>query len=181
MTEWTEICRDIDHLKKQYYESDNKSILAIPQRWDNHDQQMVDYDIGCLNDKQSTIVIMALDAIIKFLNNDPDYRPFRATVVGAGGTGKSHIINTLVATVRRYTQTNESIMVTAPTGAAAYNVGGSTLHRSLSIPTRNSAMANQLSDKKEMIYLKKSQNCLRWSLMRGAWSALQFLQQVSVI
>ena len=75
---------------------------------------------------------MALDAIIKFPNNDPDYRPFRATVMGAGGTGKSHIINTLVATVRRCTQTNESTMVTALTGAMTYNVGGSTLHSNLS-------------------------------------------------
>ena len=139
----------IDHLKKQYYDSDNQPKLAIPQRWDDKKKKMVDYDIKCLNEEQANIVIMALDAIMKFHNNDPDYRPFRATVVGAGGTGKSHIINTLVATVRHYTQANESIMVTAPTGAAAYNVGGSTLHRSLSIPTNNSAMAKKLSDEKE--------------------------------
>ena len=141
---------------------------------------MVDYDIECLNEEQSNIVIMALDAIMKFLNNDPDYRPFRATVMGAGGTGKSHIINTLVATVRHYTQANESIMVTAPTGAAAYNVGGSTLHRSLSIPTNNSAMAKNFLMQRKMNCLKRSQNCLHWSLMREVWLAQQFLQRVNV-
>ena len=71
--------------------------------------------------------------IIKFLRNEESYIPFRATVVGCGGTGKSYIINTILTIVRKMTKRNTTILVGAPSGAAAYNVQGSTLHHLLGI------------------------------------------------
>ncbi len=50
-----------------------------------------------------------------------------------GGTGKSFIINTIISIVQKMTQQNDTIQVGAPTGAAAFNVQGSTLHRLLGI------------------------------------------------
>jgi hypothetical protein len=55
------------------------------------------------------------------------------TVVGCAGTGKSILINTVVGYIRKIFQDNNSVIVAAPTGAAAHNVGGQTLHRALKI------------------------------------------------
>ncbi len=73
------------------------------------------------------------DTIIKFLRNEESYIPFHATVVGCGGTGKSYIINTILTIVRKLTKRNTTILFGAPSGAAAYNVQGSTLHHLLGI------------------------------------------------
>ena len=78
-------------------------------------------------------MIAATDTIVKFLKNDKKYKPLRATVMGCGGTGKSFIINTIISIVRNMTQMNDTVKVGAPSGAAAYNVQGSTLHRLLGI------------------------------------------------
>jgi hypothetical protein len=71
--------------------------------------------------------------MIKFLWNEESYIPFRATVVGCGGTGKSYIINSILTIIRKLTKRNIIILVGAPSGAAAYNVQGSTLHHLLGI------------------------------------------------
>ena len=55
------------------------------------------------------------------------------TIMGCGGTGKSVLINTLVACIRKIFNDNDTVFVTAPTGAAAYNVRGSTIHREFKI------------------------------------------------
>lgn len=57
----------------------------------------------------------------------------RMTVLGAAGTGKSVLINTIVTAIRSLFDNNDAVLVAAPTGAAAYNVGGMTLHRLLGI------------------------------------------------
>ncbi len=74
-----------------------------------------------------------IDTIIKFLLNEESYIPFWATVVGCGGTGKSYIINTILTIVRKKTKRNTTISVGASSGAADYNVQGSTLHHLLGI------------------------------------------------
>ncbi len=78
-------------------------------------------------------MIAAIDTIVKFLKNNKKYKPLQATVMGCGGTGKSFIINTIISIVRNKTQMNDTVKVGAPSGAAAYNVQGSTLHRLLGI------------------------------------------------
>jgi len=59
------------------------------------------------------------------------------TIMGCGGTGKSVLINTLVACIRKIFNDNDTVFVTAPTGAAAYNVGGSTIHREFKINVKD--------------------------------------------
>ena len=82
-----------------------------------------------------------MDALVKLINNDLEYEPFRATVIGAGGSAKSHMINTFVSIIRQYTQINQSIMVMAPLRVASYCIGGSTLHRSFNLPVESSQLA----------------------------------------
>jgi len=74
---------------------------------------------------------------------------------GCGGTGKSVLINTLVACIRKIFNDNNSVFVTAPTGAAAYNVGGSTMHREFKINVRDIPGYNKLSDNTKKELMKK--------------------------
>jgi hypothetical protein len=124
--------------------------LIIPKKKDESD-----YCIDDLNSDQQIIVICALEAVIKFLTNDPTYRPLRATVIGCGGTGKSYIVNTLIAIMRNYTRLNDTVRVAAPSGGAAYNVGGCTLHRCLNLSVDPEELAKDLSaEKQEELSLK---------------------------
>ena len=102
--------------------------LVIPTQRDGRP-----YDIETMSTEQKKIVYAAIDTIIKFLNNDPTYRPMRATVMGSGGTGKSYIINTIIAMVRSITSSNDTVQVAAPSGSAAFNVQGSTIHNLLGV------------------------------------------------
>ena len=61
------------------------------------------------------------------------FKPLRLTIMGAAGTGKSVLINTLVTVLRKMFGLNDVVHVAAPTGTAAFNVGGETLHRLFSV------------------------------------------------
>lgn len=138
-----------DYVRKEYYNDSDPSKLDIPRKRvvlnegsspesDQHApnelrHELKDYEMQDLTDEQQIIVLSAIDTVIKFLTNDPDYKPMRATILGCGGTGKSHIINTIISIIRRYTNCNDVIKVAAPSGGAAYNVKGCTLHRGLDL------------------------------------------------
>ena len=55
--------------------------------------------------------------------------PLRMTIRGCAGSGKSFMIKSLVNDVRRMFGFKDVVCVVAPTGAAAHNVGGQTVHR----------------------------------------------------
>jgi CO dehydrogenase nickel-insertion accessory protein CooC1 len=86
-----------------------------------------------MDTEQQHVVLAAVNTILRFLRNDNKYVPFRATVMGCGGTGKSYIINTILTTVRKMTRSNTTLIIGAPSGSAAFNVQGSTLHHLLGI------------------------------------------------
>jgi len=106
--------------------------LVIPTKR-NDDE----YDVEKMSDEQKVIVYNAVDTVIKFLNNDPTYKPMRATIMGSGGTGKSFIINTIISMVRSLTGSNDTVQIAAPSGAAAFNVQGSTIHNLLGVRVTN--------------------------------------------
>ena len=119
--------------------------LHIPLKNDGTSE----YLLEDLNEEQQAVVICAMDTVIKFLNNDPEYKPFRATVVGCGGTGKSFIINTLISIIRKYTNCNDSVKVAAPSGGAAYNVQGCTMHRCFSLSVDKAKLLEPLSEERQ--------------------------------
>lgn len=53
-------------------------------------------------------------------------------LTGKAGTGKSYLINEFINT-----NSNKNILITAPTGIAAIEIGGSTLHRTFKIPVKD--------------------------------------------
>ena len=144
-----------DYLKSEYYENTSDDIIHRPTKFDGSD-----YELDDLSDEQRVIVVTAIDTMIKFLNNDPEYVPFRATVLGCGGTGKSHIINTLVSVVRQYTNCNDTIKVAAPSGGAAFNIQGCTLHRLLDLDVVKKNLTKKLSDERQSVLAKKLERLL---------------------
>jgi hypothetical protein len=65
------------------------------------------------------------------------FKPLRLTVRGSAGAGKSFFIKCLCNAVIRVFGGASVVEVAGPTGAAAYNVGGETLHRKWGINPHN--------------------------------------------
>ncbi len=69
-------------------------------------------------------------------------KPFHVFLSGGAGTGKSHLIKAVQYEANRllrqasYNAEETKVLLTAPTGTAAFNIGGSTIHSSLKIPMR---------------------------------------------
>jgi hypothetical protein len=103
--------------------------LRLPLKSDGSEYQLFD-----LKDDQQQVMAVILLKIREWLcyiddHLDEDFEPLRMTVVGAAGTGKSVLINTLVTVLRKMFSINDVVQVAAPTGCAAFNVGGETIHR----------------------------------------------------
>lgn len=112
-----------DHPKVNSQESQLEKHVALPKKLNGDPYRYRD-----LTPEQAIIALAVWDAVWKFLTHHKDYKSLRGTVMGSAGTGKSFLINTIVTMIRTLTGMNETIFVTAPSGAAACNVGGSTLH-----------------------------------------------------
>ena len=80
--------------------------------------------------------------------------------------GKSVLINTLVPCIRKIFKNNDTVFVKAPTGAAAYNVRGSTIHREFKINIRNVPGYNEMSDNTKKELMKKLLRTIASSLMK---------------
>ena len=114
------------------------------------------YTTNKLEGSQKIAVAAILDNLRQWTDysngKEPTYNKLCMTLLEKDGTGKSFLINTIVSEIPQYFQINESVLIVAPTGTVAYNVGGQTLH----IEFRISIYPNQeLSIKsKEKLRLK---------------------------
>ena len=64
-----------------------------------------------------------------------DLKPLRMFISGVGGTGKSFLIEAIRAVVASMWPSQDyTCAITAPTGLAAFNVGGITIHRLFQLP-----------------------------------------------
>ena len=71
-----------------------------------------------------------------------DIKPVRMFVSGVGGTGKSFLIEAIKALVISLWPLDDLVCaIAAPTGLAAFNVGGTTIHRLFQLPIEHSAKA----------------------------------------
>lgn len=145
----------MNNIVDKYYNEGLQEELNIPKRGDGSE-----YKLSDLNEEQRAIVYASIDTIVKFINNDKDYKPLRATILGCGGTGKSFIINTIIAIVRQYTQCNDSVLVAAPSGGAAFNVGGCTIHRSLGVEVSDAKKMMNLDENKKTTLIKNLKHLL---------------------
>ena len=98
--------------------------------------------------------------IYKFLSSDKDYTPLRATVSGAGGCGKSHLIHTIQSMIHDYCQGSVACFCSAPSGSAAFRIKGSTVHSFAGINV--TAPWQDLSDENRIHMKNKLKHVLCW-------------------
>ncbi|XP_026826365.1 uncharacterized protein LOC113562157 [Ooceraea biroi] len=79
--------------------------------------------------------------------SDDNNEVLRLYVSGEGGTGKSFLIKTIRCWIKKYIGDKDTA-VTAPTGIAAFNIDGLTIHRLFQLPVEHGRTAKykQLSD-----------------------------------
>ena len=98
------------------------------------------YELKNLKGDQLEIACVVMKTLLEWIKynrgelaNDKAFEPLRMIIRGAAGTGKSVLINTTVTVIRKLFVDNDAVHVMAPTGAAAFNVLGETIHRMLGI------------------------------------------------
>ena len=65
-------------------------------------------------------------------------RPLRLFITGGAGTGKSHVISVIREHLERtHLGAGSRCILMAPTGVAAFNIGGLTIHRALNLPVEH--------------------------------------------
>ena len=91
--------------------------------------------INRLNEDQQRVFNKVKATIEAQVSTDAGAELFRLFVSGCGGTGKSFLIQTIRAWVQA--ATGKDVAVTAPTGIAARNVNGLTIHGILALPVEH--------------------------------------------
>ena len=139
-------------------DSTKKCELSLPLKDDG-----AEYSLDDLYPDQLEVVTIVLDKIKQFIEckNLSNFKPLRLIINGAGGSGKSVIINTIVTCLRQMFNTDDVVRVVAPTGTAAFNVHGQTFHHLLgNRVTVNSYLPNTMSKSKKMKLIKKFKTLL---------------------
>jgi hypothetical protein len=77
--------------------------------------------------------------------NTPNSPQFFGHVAGAGGVGKSYLIECLSSLITNSLSYDNVLIRAAPTGLAALNIKGTTLHRAFSLPIEKFGSANYLA------------------------------------
>jgi ATP-dependent DNA helicase PIF1 len=115
-----------------------ESYLETQKRQMDIPEDIPDVDISNLVDNQRRIFVRIVNHFQRTLDgqNPP---PLRINIDGTAGTGKSYLIDALTKALTEMAQEHGRgcpILRVAPTGIAAFNIHGSTLHQALSIPVR---------------------------------------------
>ena len=118
------------YLPSRYESAANKEIIP-PDVY----QQMLQQ----LNNKQREFNIMYhrnwCKSAVAALQNGQNVKPYKVFLSGPGGVGKSHVIRLVQSDTIRilklsgvFEPDDVIVLLTAPTGVAAFNIGGMTLH-----------------------------------------------------
>ena len=105
--------------------------------------------LQAMNEKQKQVFYHIQNwCINESLGKEQD--PFFLFVTGGGGTGKSHLIKCIYHQAAKLLRNPDSpsetkILLTAPTGTAAFNIKGFTVHSALKIPRQPNSIYEPLS------------------------------------
>ena len=143
--------------KKEEFESIQSTKKTFPTKENNQCYSLEDIEN---NDQQANIVYSVIDKIKEWIEFEQEkskypeltFHPLYLTIQGAGGTGKSRTINVIVTIIEQLFPTEIVSIVSAPTGAAAYNIGGSTCHKQFQISVANAT--KDMSQKSKIRLLK---------------------------
>ena len=103
-----------------------------------------------MNQKQKEVYFFVRDWCLKMSQNQKP-EPFFLHVTGGAGTGKSHLIKCIYYEASKILKNLENpeevkVLLTAPTGTAAFNIGGFTVHSALKIPRTATFMYQPLGN-----------------------------------
>ena len=120
-------------LAKSIEQNEEKKGLDIPLQTDG-----TEYNIENLSQDQKEALADVLSAVRRYCEGHDvnEEKVLRVTVSGVAGSGKSTWINTLVMSIRKIFNNNQTILVYGPTGTAAFNAGGQTLHGGFKLPRK---------------------------------------------
>ena len=115
--------------------------------------------VRSLNSQQRKAYNLALTWCRNKIKNTNSLKPVQVPpvhlfITGGGGAGKSHLIKAIYHTVTksfRYTSMNPelpTVLLMAPTGVAAINISGTTIHTALAIPRESGVNLTSMSDQK---------------------------------
>lgn len=139
------------------YEHNANSVVRAPL---NHKGEPYTTD-GLFEEQQRAIYPIVLK-VREWMTCD-DLSAFQTgffTIYGKGGTGKSTILNTLTSVFRTLFQYNDVVVTAAPTGTAAFNVAGETLHRFNAQGIRGEYMPYSLGGKAKQRLLDRCKHLL---------------------
>ncbi|KAI3992961.1 hypothetical protein MKX01_009704 [Papaver californicum] len=97
-------------------------LRQTPQQ--EHSTNGPDVSLTVLSHQQQA----ALDLVLHSMRACPT---IRLIISGGAGTGKSTIINAIVRSTKELFGNDKVVRIMAPTGVAAFNIGGATIHISL--------------------------------------------------
>ena len=116
-----------------------------------HDMSFREYcsNMCSLNNEQREIVMYCRSWCKKYIHNYRSGRKldgFHIFLSGSGGTGKSHVVKmiqrdmcSLLRNIINPEPDQPIVLITAPTGSAAFNIGGSTVHAAFSLHDKSRA------------------------------------------
>ena len=135
-----------EHIDEPYVVGEAKAAMNDVQEMQTNpaDALKLDRRIDMLNADQMRIFARVSDHLQHQYRHEnelchcTEFKPLHMFISGVGGTGKSFLIQTIKAQVAAIWAANENASLTcavaAPTGLAAFNVGGVTIHRLFQLP-----------------------------------------------
>lgn len=118
---------------------------AASRNGGNDLDSQVHIDLSTLNTTQNAIVSLIADHYTNALDSgDALQEPLRIIIMGTAGTGKSYLIKavrqSLQYLAREHAVNQSPVVVLAPTGVAAFNIDGRTIHSALLLPLGSKAV-----------------------------------------
>jgi hypothetical protein len=117
-------------------------------RKDNIEEENESIEYQDLNKNQKKVFNRIEAHYNKILTRD-QIKPLKILVMGTTGTGKLYLIRAIKGRLRRMAGIGSKtpVLVIAPTGVAAFNINGSMIHLTLSIPILTDKSININGDK----------------------------------
>ena len=129
----------INDTRKRYSNTDlmeaDTFVSRVSTDWQGNELVTETLDYQTLNEKQK-LVFKRIESHYDDMLKDNQTEPLRIIVMGTTRTEKTYLINAIRSRLHEMTgvRFKSPVLVLAPTGVAAFNINGITVHSALSIP-----------------------------------------------
>ena len=128
-----------------------QDVIDAHRNVTSHDNTATD-DLSTMYNSLNTDQRRIVDKVLQQVSQNES--PCRLLVSGEGGTGKSRVIHVIQRKLSEmYSEIVLPVAVTAPTGLAAFNINGTTIHRLLSLPVEHGKPADYSRLQQEQLSL----------------------------